>query len=231
QQAAAAAPFDAMHIWLPEFVQRFAVSLPPNTVACVLRLVDKAAAARFRLSQPVRAAPRVCLALGTPGAMRCLVHRQREVLPRLTAGSGTRVYLEDALSPLTSGAFGAAAAVGQLAVCVRLRERGCCPWTGQVLAAAVGDGHRAVYEWLLAMPANGCPNGDEVQAAVAATLEGHVGLMEWLLGAGLPTGAHARGGLMQTVLAGCNLAATVLAQGMELDAATAIVYADAKGCH
>ncbi|PNH07972.1 Ankyrin repeat domain-containing protein [Tetrabaena socialis] len=215
QHAAAAAPSDPSRVWLPEFVQRFAASLPPNEVACILRLVNKAAAAQYRgpqhatirLSQPVPHREFAWRWAG-PDAMRRLVRSQREALPRLTAGSGSIANLEvllareDVANPLNHATLHAAAAAGQMEVCVWLRERG-CPVNVLVLAAAAGGGHRAVCDWLLA---NGCSEGDMVEAAAAAAARaGHVGLMEWLLGGSVPHGRASLFLLIRSVAAVCDL--------------------------
>ncbi|PNH05489.1 Ankyrin repeat domain-containing protein [Tetrabaena socialis] len=191
EQQLAAATSDPSRIWLPELVQRFAVSLTSNEVACALRLVNKATAAQFstpqhttiRLSQPV---PHHAFARrwGGPNATRTLAQQQRLELPRLTARSGSIANLEvllawDDLPPiLDPDVFRAAAAAGQLDVCVWLRQQG-CPWCVGYLAAAAEGGHRAVCEWLLA---NGYPEmEDQSKGTAAAARGGHVDLMDWLL--------------------------------------------------
>ncbi|PNH08368.1 Ankyrin repeat domain-containing protein [Tetrabaena socialis] len=192
QRQPAVTTSDPSRIWLPDIVQRFAVSLTPNEVACALRLVNKATAAQFsaaqhttvRLSQPVPHRAFLWRWAG-PDAMRTLAWRQRLELPRLTARSGSIANLEvllarDELPPIPDHqVFGAAAAAGQLDVCVWLRERGCAWQEGDALTAAAGGGQQAVCEWLLV---NGCPEMDTYSdATAAAAWGGHVGLMDWLL--------------------------------------------------
>ncbi|PNH04515.1 Ankyrin repeat domain-containing protein, partial [Tetrabaena socialis] len=212
--AATSDPSDIWHIWLPEIVQRFAVSLTSNEVACALRLVNKATAAQFsaaqhttvRLSQPV---PHHAFVRrwASPNAMRTLARQQRLELPCLTARSGSIANLEvllarDDMPPvLDHNVFRAAAAAGQLDMCAWLRQQG-CPWRVGLLAAAAGGGHRAVCEWLLA---NGCPDvGKYWGATVAAARGGHVDLMDWLL---LRTDGTQEAGydLMEGAAEGCDL--------------------------
>ncbi|PNH03750.1 Ankyrin repeat domain-containing protein [Tetrabaena socialis] len=196
QQRQPDAASDLSRIWLPEIVQRFAAALTSNEVAVALRLVNKATAAQFsgprhttvRLSQPVPHHAFVRRWAG-PDTMRTLARQQRLELPRLTARSGSITNLEvllardDLPTVLDPHVFRAAAAAGQLDVCVWLSERGCPYQKGDALMAAAGGGHEAVCEWLLA---NGCLKvGDYCAAAVAAAAAaasgGHVGLMDWLL--------------------------------------------------
>ncbi|PNH08507.1 Ankyrin repeat domain-containing protein [Tetrabaena socialis] len=188
QRQPAAATSDPSRIWLPELVQRFAVSLTSNEVACALRLVNKATAAQFsapqhttvRLSQPVPHHAFVRRWAG-PDAMRTLARQQRLELPRLTARSGSIANLEVLLarddSPLILDrhVLIAAAGAGQLDVCVWLQQQGYRVNVWAVVAAAKG-GQQAVCEWLLA---NGCL--EEGSATAAAAKGGHVGLMDWLL--------------------------------------------------
>ncbi|PNH05837.1 Ankyrin repeat domain-containing protein [Tetrabaena socialis] len=185
----AAAASDPSRIWLPELVERFARSLMPNEMAGTLRLVNKAAAAQFcapqhatvRLSQPVPHHAFLWRWAG-PGAMRCLTRKRRCELPCLTARSGVIANLEvllarDNLLPvLDHDVFRAAAAAGQLDMCVWLRERGCTCLVEDALTAAAGGGQQAVCEWLLA---TGCPHHG--RSAAAAARGGNVGLMDWLL--------------------------------------------------
>ncbi|PNH06649.1 Ankyrin repeat domain-containing protein [Tetrabaena socialis] len=191
QRQPAAATSDPSRIWLPEFVERFAASLTPNEVACALRLVNKATAAQFnapqhttiRLSQPVPHHAFVRRWAG-PDAMRMLTRQQRRELPRLTARSGSIANLEVLLSrddfpPLLGPeVLEAAAAAGQLDVCVWLRQRGFPCKEVKALVAAAGGGQQAVCEWLLA---DGCGNADFLKAAASAAAGGHVGLMDMLL--------------------------------------------------
>ncbi|PNH01265.1 Ankyrin repeat domain-containing protein, partial [Tetrabaena socialis] len=212
---ASAATSDTSRIWLPEFVERFAASLRPNEVACALRLVNKATAAQFcapqqttvRLSQPV---PRHAFAWrwGGTDSMRALARQQRLELLRLTARSGSVANLEvligrdDSTPVLDYGVFRAAAAAGQLDVCVWLRQRG-CPWHKGIWAAASGGGQQAVCEWLLA---NGCLKVDNHRRATAAAARGgHVGLMDWLLLRADSTWVVAAAVLPRAAAEGCNL--------------------------
>ncbi|PNG99348.1 hypothetical protein TSOC_014877, partial [Tetrabaena socialis] len=197
QRQPAAATSDPSRIWLPEIVQHFAASLLPNEVACALRLVNKATAAQFsaaqhttvRLSQPVPHHAFVWRWAG-PDAMRTLAWQQRLELPRLTARSGSTANLEVLLARdelpsvldnvnLGGGVFAAAAGVGQLDMCVWLRERGCAWQERGAFTAAAGDGHQAVCEWMVAE--GGLKVDDYSKAAAAAARGGHVGLMDWLL--------------------------------------------------
>ncbi|PNH03505.1 hypothetical protein TSOC_010436, partial [Tetrabaena socialis] len=193
QHVAAPAPSsDPSRIWLPEIVEHFARSLAPNEVAGTLRLINKATAAQFRgpqhttvqLSQPVPHHAFVWRWTG-PGAMRCLTRKRRCELPCLTACSGVITNLEVLLAQgdlppsMDDGIFKAAAAAGQLDVCIWLREQGYLVKEVVAVAAAAGAGQQAVCEWLLA---NGCPEADWWKAAAASAAEGgHVGLMDWLL--------------------------------------------------
>ncbi|PNH05989.1 Ankyrin repeat domain-containing protein [Tetrabaena socialis] len=196
QQVADALPTadaaDPSRIWLPELVQRFAGCLTCNEVACVLRLVNKAAAAQFsrpqertiRLSLPVPH-PEFARRWGGMDAFRSLNRAQRHQLPCLTARSGSIANLEVLLARGDTGhvlegpALDAAAAGGQLEVCRWLRQQG-CPYStcGSTLCIASRGGQQAVCEWLLA---DVCPQNP--WAAVQAACGGHVGLMDWLLAA------------------------------------------------
>ncbi|PNH04936.1 Ankyrin repeat domain-containing protein [Tetrabaena socialis] len=194
QRQPASGASDPSRIWLPEIVQRFAASLTSNEVAVALRLVNTATAAQFstpqhttvRLSQPVPHHAFVRRWAG-PDALRTLARQQRLELPRLTARSGSITNLEvllarDDLPPvLDRHVFKAAAAAGQLDVCVWLRARGCPYQEFDAFTAAAGGGHQAVCEWLLA---NGRTEADRhygATAAAAAARGGHVGLLDWLL--------------------------------------------------
>ncbi|GLC35284.1 hypothetical protein PLESTB_000581200 [Pleodorina starrii] len=175
----------ASRVWIPSIVACIARHLPPNEIACTLRLVDKTTAHQFHDCKAVR------LSLhspshafrerwGRPGSLRGLTREQRLQLLCLTAASGSLPNLELALAanvglPLTGELLEAAAAAGQLEVCKLLRARG-CPWGGTALDAAARGGHRHVCEWLLA---GGCPV--DSSAVCEAARGGHEGLMEWLL--------------------------------------------------
>ncbi|PNH01266.1 Ankyrin repeat domain-containing protein, partial [Tetrabaena socialis] len=211
--AASASTSDPSRIWLPEFVERFAVSLMPIEVACALRLVNKAAAAQLsapqhttiRLSQPV---PHHAFAWrwGGTDSMCTLARHQRLELLRLTAYSGSIASLEvllarDDLPPVLSvGVLEVAAAAGQLDVCVWLRQRGCPCEEVEALEAAAGGGQQAVCEWLLA---NGRGNAGVSDAAAAAALGGHVGLMDWLLLRADRT--HGVASVLKCAAEGCDL--------------------------
>ncbi|PNH10058.1 Ankyrin repeat domain-containing protein [Tetrabaena socialis] len=216
-QAADDANADPSRVWLPELVQRYARSLSPNEVACVLRLVNKATAAQLRgtqhatvlLSQPVPHSEFVWR-WAQPHALRCLARRQRADLPCLTACSGCVANLEvllardDVPSPVNVDVFMAAAGAGQLAVCVWLKQHD-CPWNSSLLEAAAEGGHQAVCDWLLA---NGCPYTDG--AAAAAVRGGHVCLMDRLMAASSSSSSLESllsvKGLLSAAAAGCDLA-------------------------
>ncbi|PNH08244.1 Ankyrin repeat domain-containing protein [Tetrabaena socialis] len=198
--AEAVAADDPSRTWLPELVQHFAGCLTCNEVACVLRLINKAAAAQFsrpqdrivRLSLPV---PHRAFVWRWSGmrAMRSLNRSQRTQLTCLTARSGSIANLEVLLAGankrtiMEGPVLTSAAAAGQLEVCRWLRLQG-CPYGMygyDALGAAVKDGHQAVYEWLLA--ADSCPAHSDAAlatgwAAIQAAGSGQVGLMDWLLG-------------------------------------------------
>ncbi|PNH11339.1 Ankyrin repeat domain-containing protein [Tetrabaena socialis] len=191
-QQPATATSDPSPTWLPDIaVQRVADLLTSNEVACALRLVNKATAAQLsapqhttvRLSQPV---PHHAFARrwASPDALRTLTREQRRELPCLTARSGSIADLEVLLARddlprvLDDDVLEAAAAAGQLDVCVWLKQRG-CPFKAGLLAEAAKGGHQAVCEWLLA---NGCTKIDDDWGSVAGAAKGgHVGLMDWLL--------------------------------------------------
>ncbi|PNH06212.1 hypothetical protein TSOC_007446 [Tetrabaena socialis] len=196
-------------------VQRFAGFLTCNEVACVLRLVNKAAAEQFRLPQHTT----VRLSLPVPhrefvwrwggrDAARSLTLSQRRLLPRLTASSGSIANLgvllawDDLETNLEKGLLGAAAAAGQLEVCRWLALQGCTCGAGMGAAReAARGGHAAVCEWFIANnPALAAGYG----LACYAARGGHVGLMDWLLRVerGLfPDTAQ----LLEDVAAGCDL--------------------------
>ncbi|PNG99407.1 Ankyrin repeat domain-containing protein, partial [Tetrabaena socialis] len=204
---------DPSRVWLPELVQRFAGLLSGNEVACVLRLVNKAAAAQF--SRPQDRTVRLSLRVphhafawrwGGAGAMRSLNRSRRRLLPCLTARSGSITNLELLLArggsvPVLEGqVLDAAAQAGQLTVCRWLRQQG-CPFSrpdGRALLDAAAGGQQAVCEWLLA---SGCPWCD--LAAGEATRGGHVGLVDWLLGA-VPDSVNVES-LLKGAAAGCDL--------------------------
>ncbi|PNH08243.1 Ankyrin repeat domain-containing protein, partial [Tetrabaena socialis] len=205
---------------LEEGCPHFAGCLTCNEVACVLRLINKAAAAQFsrpqdrivRLSLPVPHRAFVWRWSGM-GAMRSLNRSQRRQLTCLTARSGSIANLEVLLAGdnkrtiMEGPELTAAAAAGQLEVCRWLRLQG-CPYGMygyDALGAAVKGGHQAVYEWLLA--ADSCPLRSDAAlaagwAAIQAAGSGQVGLVDWLLGsARIP---HAPG-LLEAAAVGVDL--------------------------
>ncbi|GFR45459.1 hypothetical protein Agub_g6856 [Astrephomene gubernaculifera] len=203
---------------LPELAEHIISFLPPNEVACTVRLINKAAAAQFsgprfttvKLSSPV---PEHAFAQhwGRPGAMRGLTHKQRLQLLCLTARSGSTRNLElgiasaglalPPVSYLGIDLMKAAGAAGHLEACAWLWQQHGCPLYAAI-AGAAGGGHRAICEWGLAA---GCPWNDSF--AFEAACGGHVGLMEWLLQL-CPPGAPpclARY-VVQAAAVGCGLA-------------------------
>ncbi|GLC39390.1 hypothetical protein PLESTM_000891500 [Pleodorina starrii] len=230
-----AAP-DPSRIWIPQLVERFASLLPPNDVACSLRLVDKATAALFRhhhhhpQSPPPhfvtvrlsRSVPHHAFARrwGHARALAPLTWRQRRQLLRLTVRSGSLPNLEilldelDEHCPLGPDVLEAAAGAGALAMCQALRRRG-CPWSDGALRAAAAGGHQATCEWLLAT--GGCPLPWSSEAALlAAARGGHSATCEWMLASGCrPWSSRAPGeaaagghvGLMDRLLAAAEAAA------------------------
>ncbi|GFR45488.1 hypothetical protein Agub_g6832 [Astrephomene gubernaculifera] len=169
---------------LPELAEHITSFLPPNEVACTVRLVNKAAAVQFRAYTIVRLSSPVpehafkqqwC----RPGATRGLTLNQRQKLLCLTARSGCIPNLEVIIANvgillLTVEVMRAAASAGQLKVCQLLWQHG-CPFEG-ALRAAAGAGHQDICEWLL-------DNGglDDTHAVYTAARGGHVGLLKWLL--------------------------------------------------
>ncbi|PNH01775.1 hypothetical protein TSOC_012300 [Tetrabaena socialis] len=207
--AAAKDPFCALP---PELLQRIADLLPPNEVACVLRLASKAMVAQLRRPQdrtvrlwlPVPH-PEFVRRWGGDGAMRSLIRVRRTQLPALVAASGSIPNLEFLLARIGRPAatadpdfdkaiMSAAAGAGQVEVCRWLRGQG-FRYASTVLPRAAAGGHRAACEWLLA---DGCPV--DRRSAGAAARGGHVGLMDWLLGAVV---CDAR--LLEAAAAGCDL--------------------------
>ncbi|GLC75306.1 hypothetical protein PLESTF_001620400 [Pleodorina starrii] len=201
----------ASRVWIPLLVERFAAFLPPNEVACNLRLVDKATARQLkspehttvRLSQP---APHHAFVRrwAEARALKPLTWRQRRRLLQLTARSGSLANLEALLAlaehcPLRPDVLEAAAGGGQLAMCQALRQSG-CPWSDETLREAARGGHWAVCEWLLA---SGCPWSGAAPGAAASG--GHVGLADWLLAAA-PTGGVNAACLLRGAATACDLA-------------------------
>ncbi|GLC34237.1 hypothetical protein PLESTF_000126800 [Pleodorina starrii] len=133
--------------------------LPPNEVACNLRLVDKAAAGQLRDRTAVRlpepSPPHAFVwRWGSSQAWHDMPYMQRRRLLELTAGSGSLANLETALPAsgcfLAAWLFTSAAGGGNTHMCQWLEAQGCpCNELGAVVAAARG-GHLAVVRWLLA---------------------------------------------------------------------------------
>ncbi|GLC38684.1 hypothetical protein PLESTB_000590000 [Pleodorina starrii] len=201
-------------VWLPGIVNHIARFMSANEIACTLRLVDKQTSQQFNghretklsVPSPTHAFKR---RWGSPNAFRGFSRLQRQKLLCLTAASGSIANLEIALDNAglvaSSELLNAAAAAGQLEVCVLLRQRGCL-WGDALLASAARAGHRHVCEWLLA---NGCPA--RKSPASGAARGGHEGLMYWLmerqqLQAG-PAEEFDLGKLLRAAAAGLNLEA------------------------
>ncbi|GFR46227.1 hypothetical protein Agub_g7771 [Astrephomene gubernaculifera] len=158
----------AARAWIPDIIRRIASFLPPNEVACSLRLMNRNAAAALsgpqhstvRLSQP---SPPHAFAQrwGTPGAVQGLDLCQQGQLLRLTACSGDIANLAVAVqavrreSPggevenLCEGALEAAAEAGHRHICEWLLTRGCCRWTTDVVYAALRKGQAGLVLWLV----------------------------------------------------------------------------------
>ncbi|KXZ45226.1 hypothetical protein GPECTOR_57g516 [Gonium pectorale] len=181
-----------------ELVALIADHLPPNFVACNLRVLDKATAAclsgshhtTVRLSQPAPAAA-FRQRWGAPGAMHDLSRRQRLRLLCLVAQSGETANLHLAIG--SSGLclsscpelLVAAAAAGQLAVCSWLRQQG-CPWGKAAPEAAWALSKDLARLRLLRNPAHYIYAGEGVSVLAAAGSSGDQGLCEWLLAEGCP---------------------------------------------
>ncbi|GFR40476.1 hypothetical protein Agub_g1039 [Astrephomene gubernaculifera] len=207
-------------IWpqlLPELEKHIISFLPPNEVACTVRLINKAAAAQFRgpgyttvkLSSHVP--PHAFKEQWErPGAMRGLTHRQRQALQMLTARSGSLPNLQVAVAvtgiPYRKWCVGytsvahAAAEAGQLEMCQWLVQQQGYP-VHDVIEGAAGAGQWAICKWGLA---NGCPWSPDL--VYAAARGGHVGLMEWLLQLCLAEGVNVWSKmLLETAAVGCEL--------------------------
>ena len=183
---------DPSRVWTPVVVRCIASFLPPNEVACSLRLVDSATAAQFAapahatvtLSQPVPHHAFTHKFCG-PGGLRGLGRVQRLQLLHLTAHSGNLPNLLSLLSLLPEGVgrpsvFYHAVAGGQLHVCKELtvRNGGARFCTGpSPLLAAAATGSRELVDWLLERGYTGELDG----AAGAAARAGHLELVEHLL--------------------------------------------------
>ncbi|KAG2443831.1 hypothetical protein HXX76_002174 [Chlamydomonas incerta] len=169
-----------------ELLERIAQALPPNDVACTLRLLNRAFAGHFRsrtavqLSQPV---PHHAFTrrFGSWSALRSLPAAQLQQLLCLTAASGSVENVRAVVAAgrpgaaaaatataakrgciLTPNVFVAAARAGQLAMCGELHSLG-CPWNVSVVEAAAQAGHVRLVR---ALVRGGCPwRHPEVAAA------------------------------------------------------------------
>ncbi|GFR40800.1 hypothetical protein Agub_g1417 [Astrephomene gubernaculifera] len=185
-------PSRIWHQLQPELAERIISFLPPNEVACTVRLINKAAAAQFRgpgyttvkLSSHVP--PHAFKEQWErPGVMRGMSLQRRQALQMLTAHSGslpnlqvavavTGILLIQAFDGRLTSVSQAAAEAGQLEMCQWLVQQG-YP-LHNVIEEAAGAGQQAICEWCLAA---GCPWSSD--AVYAAARGGHVGLMDWLL--------------------------------------------------
>ncbi|KXZ50082.1 hypothetical protein GPECTOR_18g6 [Gonium pectorale] len=180
------------HIWIPGIVERIAHFLPPNAVACSLRLVDKATAELLRrpdctltrLSQPVPYDAFVWQ-WGRPGAMHALTLAQRRKLLCLTATSGATANLAIAARaagcrPTHQVAYDAGKA-GQLGSVLMLEQLGCDVQDAVRGAASGGHlalcrelgGHADVVDWVLHSSGQECepdlPHAWNLVASVAGS--------------------------------------------------------------
>ncbi|GLC40940.1 hypothetical protein PLESTB_000964500 [Pleodorina starrii] len=143
----------------PQLWIHIASFLPPNEVACTLRLVHKAAAELLRDRTAVRLSdhspPHAFVwRWGSSQAWHDMPYKQRRRLLELTASSGSLANLKTALPAsgcfLAAWLFASAAGGGHTHMCLWLEDQGCpCNELGAVVAAARG-GHLAVVRWLLA---------------------------------------------------------------------------------
>ncbi|KAG2496179.1 hypothetical protein HYH03_005779 [Edaphochlamys debaryana] len=119
---------NASQLWIPELVDRIASFMPGNDVACILRLVDHAAAAQLQrhatihVSQPVP--PAIFAAhWSAPDACRNLTLTKRRLLVCLTAASGVVENLAAASQAagcrLSVESLLAAVAGGRIDICCR----------------------------------------------------------------------------------------------------------------
>ncbi|KAG2440521.1 hypothetical protein HYH02_010399 [Chlamydomonas schloesseri] len=170
-------PADPSRVWTPAVVRCIASFLPPNEVACTLRLVDSATAAQFadddepatghqhhhthnrgrctvvRLSQPV---PHHAFAAHwtRPGAFTALSRLDRQLLLRLTARSGCVDNLRLAMGLVPDWNIYVdlvhdAASAGSLECAQLARECGHAVIGHPTLKAAAEAGNRELCEWLL----------------------------------------------------------------------------------
>ncbi|PNH12163.1 hypothetical protein TSOC_000965 [Tetrabaena socialis] len=205
---------DPSRICLPDLVQHIAGFLTCNEVACVLRLVNRAAAALF--SRPEDRTVRLSLPVphrefaqrwGGRDAVHSLTLAQRRLLPCLTARSGSIANLEVLLARGEAGhvlepaVLGAATAAGHIKVLGWLRSQGCA-WSADSHAAreAARCGHTAMCEWLVAnRPAQSC------ELACEAARGGHVGLMDLLLRSVFGYSPDTSARLLKAAAEGCDL--------------------------
>ncbi|EFJ40083.1 hypothetical protein VOLCADRAFT_100162 [Volvox carteri f. nagariensis] len=143
---------------LPELRKRILSSLPPNEVACNVRLTNKEAAEQFRGYVKVLladATPHHAFAhrWGAPGAMKRLTLEKRSQLCCLTARSGCLDNLQLAVSavgcPLKEDVFYAAAAAGHLDICRWLVLQGCHFYWITAIEHAASRGHLPIVQWIL----------------------------------------------------------------------------------
>ncbi len=174
-------------IFIPGVLELVAAALPPNDVACWLRLCCRTTASilnasqykTIHLSQPVD--PGVFSAYWLrERSTHGLTCAQRKQLVALVTGTGvmdniTVALQASGLAPSDSGAATAAAAAGDLPTLQALVRHGCRA-NYQVLAQAAAAGRRDICEWLVH---NSCGTGLDVVTAAAAG--GHVALLDWLL--------------------------------------------------
>ncbi|KAG2488661.1 hypothetical protein HYH03_012823 [Edaphochlamys debaryana] len=190
--------------------------LPPNEIACTLRLVNRSTADQFRehtgvrLSQPSPAAA-FAARWSAPGACRALSYQRRLQLLCLTAASGDVGNLEVALAAAglcpTVEVMAAAAAAGQLPACRWLAEKGCplkgpLPAGTSLQALASKGGHAAICEWLTEQG-----HAWSWECVRSAALGGHPELMGALLHKGPPgpSGNAFAESMLDAAARGCDL--------------------------
>ncbi|GLC47012.1 hypothetical protein PLESTM_002008600 [Pleodorina starrii] len=183
----------------PGVVERVASLLPPNEVACTLRLIHKALSALFRERRTVRlsqAVPRHAFLRrwGHPDgdALRTLTLKLRRKLLTLTATSGDLANLqiarEAAGCPLVRAVFDAAASGNWQDMCRWLADKG-CEYGKETVVAAAAAGHLAIVRWLLQLLRPICCillHESERAAWEAAAGAGQRALCEGLLADGIP---------------------------------------------
>ncbi|GLC40937.1 hypothetical protein PLESTB_000964800 [Pleodorina starrii] len=143
----------------PELWIHIASFLPPNEVACTLRLVHKAAAELLHDRTSVRlsgASPPHAFVWRWGGSLvwRDMPYKQRRRLLELTARSGSLANLATALPAsgcfLAAWLFTSAAGGGHMHMCLWLEDQGCPCNEQEAAEAAARGGHLAVVRWLLA---------------------------------------------------------------------------------